>query len=49
MLDADGTWLGTVEMPDRFRVAQITMDAVLGVREDALDIQHPQLLRLTRN
>ncbi|MYC89587.1 MAG: hypothetical protein F4X22_15365 [Gemmatimonadales bacterium] len=49
VLDADGTWLGTVEMPDRFRVAQITMDAVLGVREDALDIQHPQLLRLTRN
>ena len=49
VLDADGTWLGTVEMPDRFRVAQITIDAVLGVREDALDIQHPQLLRLTRN
>jgi len=49
VLDADGTWLGTVEMPDRFRVAEIAMDAVLGVREDALDIQHPQLLRLTRN
>ncbi|MCY3601127.1 MAG: hypothetical protein OXN85_14265 [Gemmatimonadetes bacterium] len=49
VLDADGTWLGTVEMPDGFRVADIAMDAVLGVREDALDIQHPQLLRLTRN
>ena len=49
VLDADGTWLGTIEVPDRFRVTEITMDAVLGVREDALHIQHPQLLRLTRN
>lgn len=49
VLDANGTWLGIVEMPARFRVAGITMDAVLGVREDALDVQHPQVLRLTRN
>ncbi len=49
VLDADGTWLGTVEIPDRFTVSDITMDAVLGVWEDELDVQHPQVLRLTRN
>ena len=49
VLDADGTWLGTVEIPDRFTVSDITMDAVLGVWEDELDVEHPQVLRLTRN
>ncbi|MDE0358146.1 MAG: hypothetical protein OXN92_10525 [Gammaproteobacteria bacterium] len=49
VLDADGTWLGTVEIPDRFTMSDITMDAVLGVWRDELDVQHPQVLRLTRN
>ena len=49
VLDADGTWLGTVEIPDRFRVWDITMEAVLGVWQDELDVEHPQVLRLTRN
>jgi hypothetical protein len=49
ILDAGGIWLGTVEVPDRFSVTDITMDAVLGVWEDELDIEHPQVLRLTRN
>ncbi|MDE2803660.1 MAG: hypothetical protein OXN18_00790 [Gemmatimonadota bacterium] len=49
VLDADGTWLGTVEVPRRFTVMEIAMDAVLGVREDELDVEHPQVLRLTRN
>ena len=49
VLDADGTWLGAVEIPDRFNVVDITMDAVLGVWEDELDIEHPQVLRLTRS
>ena len=49
VLDADGTWLGTVGIPDRFSVTDITIDAVLGVWEDELDVQHPQVLRLTRN
>ncbi len=49
MLDADGTWLGTVEIPDRFSVSDVAMDAVLGVWEDELDVEHPQVLRLTRN
>lgn len=49
VLDADGTWLGTLEIPDRFNVSDIAMDAVLGVWEDELDVEHPQVLRLTRN
>lgn len=47
-LDADGTWLGTVEVPDRFSVTDITMETVLGVWRDELDVEHPQVLRLTR-
>ena len=34
ILDADGTWLGSVEAPDRFRVTEITMETVLGVWRD---------------
>ena len=49
ILDADGTWLGTIEVPDRFRVTDITMETVLGVWRDELDVEHPQVLRLTRN
>jgi hypothetical protein len=49
VLDADGTWLGNVGIPDRFTVTDITIDAVLGVWRDELDVQHPQVLRLTRN
>ena len=49
VLDADGTWLGTVEVPRRFTVMEVTMDAVLGVWQDELDVEHPQVLRFTRN
>ncbi len=49
VLDPGGTWLGTVEVPRRFTVMDITMDTVLGVWEDELDVEHPQVLRLTRN
>ncbi len=49
VLDADGTWLGTVEVPRRFTVMDITMETVLGVWRDELDVEHPQVLRLTRN
>ena len=48
VLAADGTWLGTVGLPDRFRIVDIEMDAVLGVWYDELDVQHPQALRLER-
>ena len=48
VLGADGSWLGTVEVPSGFRIVDIEMDAVLGVWYDELDVQHPQVLRLVR-
>ena len=49
VLDVDGTWLGAVGIPDRFTVLDIIMDAVLGVWEDELDVEHPQVVRLIRS
>ena len=49
VLDADGIWLGRVGIPDRFTVTDITMETVLGVWRDEFDVEHPQVLRLTRN
>ena len=48
VLDIGGIWLGTVKAPDRFSLTDITLDAVLGVWHDELDVEHPQVLRLTR-
>lgn len=49
ILDADGTWLGKVEVPRRFTVMEVRMDRMLGVWRDEVDVEHPQVLRLTRN
>lgn len=49
VLEADGTWLGTVGIPDGFTVSDITMGSVLGVWRDELNVEHPQVLRLTRD
>lgn len=48
VLDADGTWLGSIEVPARFRIWDIRTDAVLGTRVDEEWVQHPQVLRLWR-
>lgn len=48
VLAADGIWLGTVEVPDGFRIVDIELDAVLGVWYDELEVQHPRVLRLER-
>lgn len=48
VLDADGTWLGTVEAPNDFAVMDVAMDAVLGVWTDELGVEHPQVLTLAR-
>lgn len=48
IFDADGAWLGAVELPPRFTVFEIGEDYVLGKFTDALDVEHPQLLRLRR-
>lgn len=48
VLDADGTWLGTVDAPNGFAVMDITMDVVLGVWTDEPGVEHPQVLTLAR-
>lgn len=48
VLDADGTWLGGVEVPANFRIWDIGMDAILGTWVDESGVQHPQVLRLSR-
>ncbi len=48
VLGPDGTWLGSVEIPGDFRVMDIGVDEILGVRIDELDVQHPQVRRLSR-
>lgn len=49
VLGLDGTWLGTLETPDRFEVLEIQPDALLGVWRDELNVSHPQVLRLDRD
>ena len=48
VLDADGRFLGTITTPDRFRIQRITDDAVYGVRQDTLDAERVERLRLIR-
>ena len=48
VLDVDGIWLGTIEIPYRFSVTDITMETVLGVWRDEFDVEHPQMRRVTR-
>jgi hypothetical protein len=45
---ADGTLLGTVEVPARTRVVEIGSDYLLGIWSDDLDVQHVRLHRLER-
>ena len=49
VLGPDGTWLGSVEVPANFRVMDIGVDEILGVWTDELDVQHPQVRRLSRD
>lgn len=46
--DADGVWLGIVEMPPRFELFRVGVDEVLGVWRDGNDVEHPQVLRLNK-
>ena len=49
VLGPDGAWLGSVEVPEDFRVMDIGIDEILGVWTDELDVQHPQVRRLSRD
>ena len=48
VLGPDGTWLGSVEMPESFLAREIGLDEILGVWTSELDVQHPQVWRLSR-
>jgi len=48
VFDPDGTLLGTVETPPRFRVYQIGSDFVLGRWTDELDVDHVRMYRLIK-
>lgn len=40
---SDGRWLGTIAAPARFRITQLQSDRVVGVWQDALDVEHVQV------
>ncbi len=40
IIAADGTWLGTVEAPPRFRILDVTGGLVLGVQLDDMDVEN---------
>ena len=48
VLDATGRWLGTVTVPRRLQVQQITADRIVGVWKDADEVEHVRLYRLRR-
>ena len=48
VLDADGTLLGSVTMPSRFRPTQIGDDFVLGSGQDEFDVELVQLYGIVR-
>ena len=48
VITADGLWLGTVGMPQRFRPTHIGVSFVLGVKRDELGVERIQRYKLIR-
>jgi hypothetical protein len=42
----DGRWLGSVTLPDRFRLLDVSADRVLGVLRDELDVESVAVFRV---
>ena len=49
VLDSTGTWLGTVDVMERLRVASVERDVLIGVWTDSLGVEHPRVHRLRRD
>ena len=49
VLGPDGNWLGSVKIPEDFRLMDIGTDEILGVWTDEMDVPHPQVRRLSRD
>ncbi len=46
IFDAQGRYLGEVELPQRFELWQAGEDFVLGVRKDDFDVEFVEMYRL---
>jgi hypothetical protein len=47
VIDADGVWLGAVEMPPRFRLLDVAGGRVLGVQLDEMDVENVVVYELS--
>ena len=48
VISSDGEWLGTVEVPPRFRILDVTTVSVLGVELDEMDVEAVAVYELSR-
>lgn len=48
VFDGDGRWLGVVETPARFTVNEIGADYVLGIWQDALEVDYVRMYALEK-
>ncbi len=48
VISSDGEWLGTVEVPPRFRILDVTAVSVLGVALDEMDVETVAVYELSR-
>lgn len=48
VFDAEGRYLGPVELPARFRVTEFRGDRIVGVRYDELFVDHVEVLEIVR-
>jgi hypothetical protein len=48
VIDSDGRWLGTVDLPGGFELFRVYEDALLGVWKDSLDVEHVRLHALIK-
>lgn len=48
VVDSAGTWLGSVDAPDDFRIMSVASDVLTGVWTDSLGVEHPRVHRLRR-
>jgi len=49
VFDAEGRWLGPVEMPPGLQVSRFGPDWVLGVTRDSLDVEHVRVHRIFKS
>ena len=48
IMDSTGRWLGTVKLPESFRMSFVAGDAVYGVWKDADEVEHARGYRLSK-